>query len=99
MNHWPKWETDTNSSDILTSSPSLTDFCGVFHFLSPENIRKLMFFGVFRGYKNGSIGQKWVKEIDRNNYNLLMIVNSVHVFNFLSDSPVEIELIGKKLGY
>ena len=28
-----------------------------------------------------------------------MIVNSVHVFNFLSDSPVEIELIAKKLGY
>ena len=53
MNHLPKWETDTNSSDILTSSPSLTNFCGVFHFLSPENIRKPLFFWCFQGV------QKW----------------------------------------
>ena len=66
----------------------------------------LWFFGVFRGYKNGNIGQKWVKEIDGNNFNLLMIANRVHVFNTfsvsfsllsltLSYSPVGIVLIAK----
>ena len=46
---------------------------------------------------------KLVNEVDKNYFDLLKIVNSVHVFNSLSpslsDSPVEIKLIAKKLGY
>ena len=50
----------------------------------PVKISKNLWFScVFRVYKNGNIGQKWVKEVYRNNSNLPTIVNSVHVFNSL----------------
>ena len=68
-----------------------------FIFYPLKTSESLWFSGVFRGHKNGNIDQKWVKEVDRNNFNLLMIVNSVHVFNSLCLSlPPRLSLISSK---
>ena len=94
-----KWGTDPNFSDILTSSPNLTQFWRMFPFFTPWKHQKNFWFsGVFRGYKNGSIGQKWVKKLTE----VILIylwLPTVSMFSTLSYSPLEIEFIAKKLGY
>ena len=67
-----KQGTDPNFSGMLTP------LC--FYFAPPENIRKPLAFQCFQEVQNGNIDHKWVKEVDRNNSNLPMIVNSIHVF-------------------
>ena len=61
MNDLSKWGTDSNFSDILTPSPSLTHFWPMFPFLAPENISKALVFWCFQGV------QKWKHwpEIDK----------------------------------
>ena len=71
-----KQGTDPNFSGMLTP------LC--FYFAPPENIRKPLAFQCFQEVQNGDIDHKCVKEVDRNNSNLPMIVNSIHVFKSLS---------------
>ena len=75
----------------------------MFLFYTPWKHQKTFGFLVFSGGKKWNIGQKLVKEVDRNNSNLPMIVNSVHIFNsqgytYLS-KPISFQFLAKKLGY
>ena len=75
----------------------------MFLFYTPWKHQKTFGFLVFSGGKKWNIGQKLVKEVDRNNSNLPMIVNSVHIFNSQGytylNKPINFQFLAKKLGY
>ena len=76
-NEWfSRWRADPNFSDIFLHQIELiSGRC--FHFLTPENIKKPLVFWFFQGaqHRNGKIGQKWTKGVNR--YKILINLLSV----------------------
>ena len=67
----------TQISQIYSCS-KFNSFLAYVSIFFPLKLSEILWFsGVFRGYKSGNIYQKWVKKVNRNNFNLLMIVNIV----------------------
>ena len=73
MNDLSKWGTNPNRSWAKFNS-FLSDVSIFYPLKISEN---LWSSGVFREYKNENISQIWVEEVDRNNSNLLMLVNGI----------------------
>ena len=82
-----KWGTNPIFSDILTSSRSLSQFWPMFPFFYSSNSFVFWYLQGVQKWEHWQWEQweEWVKGVDQNNFNLLiMIVNSVHLFNSLS---------------
>ena len=65
---WKVFEMQYTEFDLWTEA--ITHFWQIFNFMPPENTRKLLFFGAFRGYKIGTLGQKSVNQNSCCNMNL-----------------------------
>ena len=65
---WKVFEMQYKEFDLWTET--ITHFWQMFNFMPPENTRKLLFFGAFRGYKIGTLGQKSVNQNSCCNVNL-----------------------------